>query len=102
MRENSASSSPSLLIRRGNNFTPSPLVGEGWGGGRITERRGHSVSPPTLPSPTRGEGSRVPSVHPDCKGYFCAGPKRLVLPDGSSFATPLACSCAVRENEHVR
>ena len=43
---------------------PSPLVGEGQGGGAVLHLRyqtlGHSFTPPPQPSPTRGEGVTQP------------------------------------------
>jgi len=43
-----------------SNLTPSPLVGEGWGG-----RSSHGqaeAAPPPRPSPTKGEGTRLPDA----------------------------------------
>ncbi len=36
---------------------PSPLTGEGWGGGDITWHP--RASPPSCPSPARGEGTMI-------------------------------------------
>src|SRR4051794_800100 len=50
-------------------FAPSPLVGEGWGGGSSAGQAERLVAPPPRPSPTRGEGERslvhtIPSQAP--------------------------------------
>ncbi len=44
-----------LNIKAGVPKTPSPLTGEGWGGGDIV--RYYGQSPPSCPSPARGEGT---------------------------------------------
>src|SRR5262249_18592798 len=36
--------------------SPSPLMGEGWGGGEATDELSARWPPPPRPSPTRGEG----------------------------------------------
>jgi len=38
---------------------PSPLVGEGWGGGWLFDSD-DNTDPPPCPSPTRGEGTQEP------------------------------------------
>ena len=38
--------------------TPSPLAGEGWGGGCHLEAS-FRLDPPPYPSPARGEGTRL-------------------------------------------
>src|SRR5262245_27002083 len=44
---------------------PSPLVGEGWGGGGAGEHRGPTSGPPPLTPPHKGEGNR-PSLLRRC------------------------------------
>src|SRR5262249_9585377 len=48
-------------------LAPSPLVGDGWGGGSASGRR---VSPPPHPSPIQGEGERLcpPRASPSPSG----------------------------------
>src|ERR1700676_4329024 len=43
-------------IRKARPFAPSPLVGEGWGGGRAMRHRGAKTRDPPPPPPPGGGG----------------------------------------------
>jgi predicted nucleic acid-binding protein len=51
----------SHLVSTQDFLAPSPLEGEGWGGG-FRRKCGH---PPSLPSPARGEGEKCAETDPE-------------------------------------
>ena len=58
-------------LRRMAAFTPSPLMGEGWGEGETLAQAfvsSHILTPSPQPSPARGEGA---------KSGFCVNPNSI-------------------------
>ena len=48
-------SCPRVITQKVEGFSPSPLMGEGWGGGE-SAGHGYNLSPSPQPPPTRGGG----------------------------------------------
>src|SRR5262249_3895898 len=74
-------SSYSLPPRGGGTLLPSPLAGEGQGGGAEQATTSQEfLTPPPRPSPARGEGERQPSTqHRNEPGAKASGSLRFVL-----------------------